>query len=268
MINIRASMLPSYQDCPRRAASKQFRQLITAAGYELRQMPPTVAIPVGNGLHMGVKTMADHYISTGTWASIDDAIESGIQKYHTDIKDGVMYDNNTVSNNEAEQQIITAVKSFVYEVTPLIKPRICERQYYSVADQEFEFTGSADLIDQTDFVDDIKGGARSRPYHAQLGGYALLKKANGDGETKGCRVWHMPRISTKKSYPGAQLHEYDVKLCILSASYTIKQIKSNVKSFLYTKSSWAFPANPLSMMCSDKYCPAWGTEFCEFNRKD
>lgn len=268
MINIRASMLPSYQDCPRRSAAGQFRTIIEAAGYTLNQRPQIVGIAVGQGLHAGVKQQADTFISSGQWGSIDDAIDSGIDRYHQDIKDGVIFDNNTVSSNEAEKQIITQVKSFVYEVTPHIKPVKCERKYISVTeDKEFEFTGSADLIDTDDIIDDIKGGARSRPYHAQFGGYALLRRAEREGETKGCRVWHMPRVSTKKSYPGAQMHVYDVKLCILSASYTINQIKSNVKSFLKTKSSWAFPANPLSMMCSDKYCPAWGTEFCEFNRK-
>jgi hypothetical protein len=26
-----------------------------------------------------------------------------------------------------------------------------------------------------------------------------------------------------------------------------------------------FMANQMSMMCSDKYCPAWGTKFCELS---
>lgn len=267
MINIRASMLPSYQDCPRRSASKQFKQIIIAAGYTLRELPVIVGVAVGNGLHAGVKQQADTFISSGSWGSIDDAIEVGINKYHRDIIDGVDFDNNTVNSNEAEKQIVTQVKSFVYEVTPHIKPIESERKFYSVADKDFEFTGSTDLIDEAGIIDDIKGGARCRPYHAQLGGYALLRRANDLTETSGCRLWHMPRVSTKKSYPGATRIDYDVKLCILSASYTINQIKSNVRSFLKTKSSWAFPANPLSMMCSDKYCPAWGTDFCEFNRK-
>jgi hypothetical protein len=267
MINIRASMLPSYQDCPRRSAAGQFRDIITSAGYTLNQRPQIVGIAVGQGLHAGVKLQAETFISSGSWGSIDDAIESGIDRYHQDIKDGVLFDNNTVSSNEAEKQIITQVKSFVYEVTPHIHPIQSERKYYSMIDKEFEFTGSPDLIDSASIIDDIKGGAKSRPYHGQFGGYALLRRANGEPETTGCRVWHMPRVSTKKNYPGATLHEYDVKLCILSASYTVKQIKNNVNSFLTTKSSWAFPANPLSMMCSDKYCTAYGTDFCEFKCK-
>ena len=268
MINIRASMLPSYQDCPRRSAAGQFREIITSTGYTLNQRPQIVGIAVGQGLHAGVKLQAETFISSGSWGSIDDAIESGIDRYHQDIKDGVLFDNNTVSSNEAEKQIITQVKSFVYEVTPRIKPVQSERKYYSVSDKEFEFSGSPDLIDVADIIDDIKGGARSRLYHGEMGGYILLRQANDLVKTKGVRIWHMPRVSTKKSYPGASLHEYDVKLCILSASYTISQIKSNVRSFLKTKSSWAFPANPLSMMCSDKYCTAYGTDFCEFNNKE
>lgn len=267
-INIRSSMLPSYADCCLRSASKQFKRLILDAGYTLRELPKTVGIPVGNGVHAAVKMHVEKYIETGVWGNVSESIDIAIDKYKSDSGDGIMFDATTVSGNEAEKQIITAVKSFVFEVTPHIKPIETEKQYNSIVDNEFSFTGSPDLIDESEFIDDIKGGAKCRPYHSQLGGYGLLRKTNGYAAPKGMRLWHLPRVSTKKTYPGAQKIEYDVSQCVLSASYTIKLIQSHVRNFIKTGSTWAFPANPMSMLCSDKFCPAWGTDVCKYFRKD
>ncbi|CAO3439801.1 hypothetical protein [Azospirillum argentinense] len=31
---------------------------------------------------------------------------------------------------------------------------------------------------------------------------------------------------------------------------------------------WAFAANPSSKLCSDRFCPAWGTAFCREHQTD
>jgi hypothetical protein len=56
-MNIRASMLPSYPDCPRRAAAKQFKKDIQAAGYELRQTAPSAGSSAGTSVHKGSEVM-------------------------------------------------------------------------------------------------------------------------------------------------------------------------------------------------------------------
>ena len=48
---LRASMLPSWPDCPRRGAAKQWRHGVNTAGYHLRESRSSVGAAVGTAVH-------------------------------------------------------------------------------------------------------------------------------------------------------------------------------------------------------------------------
>jgi hypothetical protein len=58
-----------------------------------------------------------------------------------------------------------------------------------------------------------------------------------------------------------------VAQCENVAMSLIRKLERDYKEFLETGDPNTFLANPASMLCSEKYCPAWGTGFCQFGRK-
>ena len=218
-------------------------------------------------MHAGIGYMADEYIENGEWGDFETAYEISVDTFREKIIDGAIWDNTTTCQNEAEKQLKIQLSSFEVEVRPIITPRYCEEPFRCMIGSEIEFTGTTDMYTADGCLDDWKGGSRSRPYQAQLGGYATLGMSNKKfGMPQKCRQWFFPRTSLKKGYPGANKIEYDVKFCIKSAAYTLKQIITDVNKFIETQDCWSFPANPMSQICSDKYCPAWGTTFCKSGR--
>lgn len=268
MIKIRASSLPSYSDCPRRSAASSFKWLVREAGYDLRERQHSIGAAVGTASHTAAIYNVKAIIEHGTPGTLADAIENGIIDYRKNAAGGILFDGTTVSNNEAERQIQTLGYYFYNDVLPKIQPAAAERYLPVVLGDGFMLTGHTDIESVSDDIDDLKFGSKMRPYHGQLGAYATIKQAHDKRETKQLKIWHMPRVSTKKQYPGTQKIVLDNELCIKSALSTIKRIKSDVTRFQATGDAWEFPANPMSMMCSDKYCPAWGTNFCDFGRKE
>jgi len=270
MIKIRASMLPSWHDCPRRGAAKQFRRMIAEAGFELREISRSIGAAIGTGLHSGVMPALKMKMQTGELPPVNSSIELGIIEFKKQAAEGIIYDTTTASMSEAEKQIITMVTVYNAKIAPNINLAYLPEEELKACIQSagiaVELSGHPD-IETTDLeLCDVKSGTKMRPYFSQLGGYSLLRLSNGGKHPDRMRIDYVPRVSTKKMYPGIERYYYDVITCEREAWGVIKHIVMNVNKFLEVKQPWCFPANPMSMMCSDKYCPAWGTEFCKLGR--
>lgn len=261
-IEIRSSMLPSYPDCPRRGAAKQFRELIINAGFTLRNLMPSIGAAIGTGCHSGAINLLNDVILSGVPGSKSDAEELSIIRFREQIELGVVWDSITCKNNDAEKQIRILLNSFLLEALPQIKPKFTEFARLAVLG-EIENTGHTDIETIENGIDDLKFGAQFRPYHSQLGDYAILRESMAGGKVESLRLFHMPRVSLKKNYPGMSVFHYDIRESKNAAWYTIRMIRGQVLKFIETKNPWSFPANPMSMMCSEKYCPAHGTDFCK-----
>jgi hypothetical protein len=251
-------MIPSYPDCPRRAAGRQWPELVASIGIELRQLPPSIGASVGTAAHVG---------SIGLIKKESDIIDKSVQKLRELTQNGVSYDTVTGKLKDAEKQVITLVNCFERQVLPGITDVIrCEQSRRATA-LGFEITGSSD-IETVDSIPDLKFGSKCRPYHGQLGIYSLIRTA--EGETKPERVYliHGPRTPVKKTFEGFTFIDYDVNLCEKIAWMTMQHIKAHLDAFDRKPDPMVFPANPMSMMCSDKYCNSWGTKWCEYGRCD
>ena len=261
MIKIRCSMLSSYQDCPRRSAAKQWRSMISDAGYTLRELPPKIGASVGTGYHAAAKLAMQTKKETGTAAPENDAIESGVVEFRNITRDGVVWDATTNNSNIAEKQLQILVRAFYNESEPKIQPVNVEIFRKAESKGGFLLTGSSDS-ESTDTMDDWKSGVKSRSCSAQLGGYLILRLSNGGNPVNVLRQHYNPRVSLKKPHPGITVYDYDPKQGVSEAFAAINRIKYDVEQFIKTGSPQSFPANPMSMLCSDKWCPAWGTGWC------
>lgn len=257
-------MLPSAADCMRRAAAAQFKTEITAAGYRLRERRPVIGGIVGTGTHKGTEFTIETYIKTGNHAKISDCVEIGIESIKSEIISGTIWDQTTPSKNDAEQQCKQMINAYCVMIAPNIKPVAVPEKYRQakIADDVL-FTGSTDIETIENDIRDVKTGYTIKPFQAQQGGYSLLRKASLKSETNQLILDFLPRTSVKKTFPGPTTVEYNVKLCERMAYDVILRIAAAVRKFRKTGSSFAFPCNPMSILCGEKYCTAFGTEFCK-----
>lgn len=263
MINIRASMLPSACDCMKRAIAGQFRNDIKKAGFILKEREPIIGGAVGTAVHDGSEYTIKQLLLTGSHASKNDCIEVGMKTFKEEIKDGTIWDSTTTSGNEAEKQISNMVNSFYLQIAPSVQPAsMPEKKYELQIGNDIIFTGSSDIEEINNDLHDIKTGVMLRSYQAQQGGYSILRQ-HAKGLIAGKLIIdYLPRVSTRKAYPGATQKIYNRDTCEKLAFYTIIRIAEIMRQFYTDYNSDKIPCNPMSMLCSDKFCTAYGTKFC------
>lgn len=264
-INIRASMLPSYFDCARRAAAKQFRKDIEAAGFTLRQTAPSVGAALGTSVHAAAEYLLRHKMQHFELGNEKHAVEIAMERFAEETAPGAEWDDTTPNPNTAYFQMKRLVGAFA-DFGRRVTPEAVELELRADAGDGFELTGHVDLFTVEGVVRDLKTGALHRPYQAQLGAYSLLAKADGR-QVKGVAIDWIARAPRTKPQPPVQTEIYPVVSCEQAAWATIQRIKRDLSEFRSSGDPWAFPANPMTMMCSARYCPAHGTPFCTMHLK-
>jgi hypothetical protein len=160
-------------------------------------------------------------------------------------------------------QILRITQAYM-PVAQAIDAKAVELELAATIAPGWKLTGHIDLYTHAQEVDDLKTGAVRRPYQAQLGGYSLLAKSNGM-PVKGVGITFVPRGKKTKPQPPAERQPYNIAVAEKAAYATINQIRADVEKFQQTGDPYSFPANPMSLMCSAKYCPAHGTKFCKLH---
>ncbi len=270
-IVIRASYLAGWTDCPRRSAAKSLYKIIKNLGFQLRESVKNVSAAIGTGVHAGATHVMREKIEARE-AKLTDAIEIGINEFRKESDGGIEFDSKTDSTNTAETQIKNIETAFYYGIAPEINPVDVERRYEAPVKAGFYITGQPDII-ELGRLRDIKTGKDGQTYHAQLGGYSLLLKANGLPTPETLVVDWIPRVSTKKPQPEPVIYEFPTSVCekeaqnvISSIQFQILNFQRNISEGIPERAPSAFPANLMSMLCSEKYCVAHGTDFCPVSK--
>lgn len=270
---IRCSMLPAYPDCPRRAAARQFRAEIEAAGFELRETEPSVGAATGTATHHAAALLLRGK-RDGAPMSVETAVEQALAGFRAEVEAGAVWDDTTPDRATAEQQITRQVRMYAATVAAEVEPWIVENTWPGETEPRplradlgggFVLTGGVDLVTMALALDDLKSGALRRPYQAQQGGYSLLLRSQPEPITPTTltMTW-LPRAPRSKPQPEPVRETYDRYESERAAAGTIAAIKRDLERFRAGGSAdpWTFTANPMSMMCSEKYCPAFDTPWC------
>lgn len=258
-------MLPAYFDCARRAAAKQFRKEIEAAGFGLRETLPSVGATLGTSAHAAAEYLFRHKAETYSDGSEALALEVAVQRFGEDTGEGVEWDDTTPNLNAATFQLRRVVAA-IADFSRRVVPKAVELSLRADAGDGFELTGHVDLLTVDGVVRDLKTGALHRPYQSQLGAYSLLARSSGE-QVKAVAIDWIARTPKTKPQPPVQTESYPLDACEQAAFATIQRIKADVNKFRSTGDPWAFPANPMTMMCSARFCPAHGTPFCNMHLK-
>jgi hypothetical protein len=263
---IRSSMLPAWNDCPRRSAAKSYGWLVKKKGFELRELPPSIGAAVGTAVHKVAEVMLAAKIETGELGKLSDGIEQGMAGFSEEIAPGAIWDDTTPNRSAAEKQIRSLSHAYLVGVAEKIEPAAVELELEADAGDGFLLTGHIDLVTRDEWVRDLKTGEVSRPYYEQLGAYGLLVRSNQVCGVRGLAVDWIKRTGHTKPQPPVEVKEADATICQRAALEVVGEVKRCLLEFERTGSAAVFGCNSMSMMCSEKYCPAWGTDFCPVSR--
>lgn len=265
---IRASSLPEFRDCPRRAAARAWPDMLKRFGFELANAgsgPKThhVGALIGTAAHAG---FAELLIQQRDQIALDvgEAERVAREKWTQEVKKGdlVSYDDTTEHIGMAHEQIFQMLQEFAVTVAPYSKPVLIEHQWIVDAGHGFELSGTIDELDYVERLEDHKTGAREPSAPEQMGGYALLAETEGH-RVRWLRLNWVPRMTINKPQRTTVYKPYEVEPCKKEAYAVIKDIKGSVKAFQKTGRPQIFGANPRSMRCKARYCPVFNTPFCD-----
>jgi hypothetical protein len=262
-IVIRPSSLTSYPDCGLRTAASAYPDLFAAAGYDLRPRQQSAAAAVGTAVHAGAAFTLKSKVDTGDAGADDDAEECAIEGFRHEIAGGATWDDATPRPNDGEKQVRRMVAEYRRTVAPKIVPLMVEKRLEADLGDGYTLSGQADsLAILPEAVRDLKTGTE-RIHIPQLGAYAILVRSQPNGQNVERVVEDfIPRVKASYAQPHAIEIEYPVQFAEEVAFRRIQDLKRDLMEFAISGDTLAFPANPMSILCSPKFCPAHGTNAC------
>lgn len=283
-IIIRASSTSGWPDCNRRGAAGVFATIIRGMGYELRKRPAHIGALVGSGTHEGARVVLEEKAKSGSLpplSVIGDAAVTTLRKRAED--EGMMLDDETPSLNHAERQVVRMSEAYMRHTAPSVNPVLVETRLEAripFTRNPMVLSGQADAVAiEPNGPRDLKTGKRLGTHRPQIGSYGLLSRTHkviADKVMDRAYVDFVPRVPLTKPQEMPRSFLYDLATCEQAAIGVIKHMDQCLTTFIEGDEErailpgdpWAFTANPNSTLCSEKFCSAWGTEFCTEHRKE
>lgn len=263
MVQIRASALGDFLDCPARAEAKHLLGLRT---------PSSAASTLGTALHAST-AMYDRSVLEGAGLTVDEAAGAAVDAIHKPQED-VQWDDD--SPQVAERVAVALHKLYCTEIAPTQEYAAvevqCER--LEIVDIGIALTGTTDRVRRVDDgfgISDLKSGKTAvkadgtvgtKGHGFQLGVYELLaERGSGLPITAPAEIVGMQTGKTEKGQRVAKSHPIEGARDVLVGDQDSPGVLEIVARMVH---SGAFPGNPRSMLCGDKYCPIYGR--CKFRK--
>lgn len=278
---IRASSTTGHPDCPRRWAAGHMRGEVEAAGYQLRTCGHHVGAAIGSGLHAAVAALHQSTINGGSEMPATIAVDLGIGEMERRIAEAeTIWDGKAAPNlDSAQKQIGRMYRCYAAEIAPSVNAVEIELRLEAQVDPKglFVLSGQKDLTArEPNRLRDLKTfGAKLGWHGPQLGCYSLLDASREPGRARipEAVIDAVARVPLSRPQPPARTVRYDLAECEADAVAVLRSIMQQVKAWRGGTEHSAplnprvFPANPSSILCSAKYCPAWGTAFCTAHKE-
>jgi hypothetical protein len=269
---IRCSALTMYPDCPRRTAARLFWREIAAAGFRLYATPRGIGALIGSAVHRAAEVILREKAASGRLPPSTVATDCAAQTLDDALAEGeVIMDQVTANRVEAEVQSIGMARLYHRAVAPEVDPVLVEEPLEAEVAPGLVLAGRPDLVAREPAkVRDLKTSTRISGRHLpQIGGYSLLARSNGL-DIAAAAVDSLRRVAIGKPQPEPVTHTAPLAQAETAAASIIAHIARDLRVFrngdpehrIAPGDPWAFQANPQSILCSAKYCPAFGTEFC------
>ena len=263
-------MLTGYNDCGLRAAVHQWPDLFRSDGYQVAAETRGAAAAVGQSVHAGIAWSFVEKMRTDQLGDLDQAVDRAIADWDDQTGAGVQWDEITATRRDATGQIARMTRIFLAQKGMELRPMMVERRLTCRLPTGrtvgvYRLTGQPDLVAEGGRLPDLKTGKVNRGHYQQLGGYSLLARAHDYQVTQPSTIFvkRLPMIAAQELPVETR---YDRDFAERSARAQVRRIVTDVENYLAdgARSTLAFPANPMSNLCSARYCRAYGTDTCEF----
>ena len=168
------------------------------------------------------------------------------------------------------------VKTYRRSLAPLLVPMTVEQRLFVDVGDGWTISGQADGVIASDpfqTIRDLKTGTRRRANAVQYGAYAVIWRSHNH-DVQRLIEDYLARVKLDALQPPPLEIEIPIVEAAQAAWEAIERIKAWTAEFhrrLANSSGraphTAFPANPASNLCSSRFCPAWGTDFCRLHAK-
>jgi len=264
---VRASSLSQYPDCPRRWAARHLRGDVEAAGHTVRALPSSVGALVGSGTHAAVAHDLTHKMEHGDFGPWDEVEQRGIQEFDDRLGDeGVQWDQVTPTVSDGHQTVARLARTYRAQIGAILTPISVERRLTARHSTGITVSGQSDVtvIAPAD-LDDLKTGKNQTANQAQYGCYSMLQRSHGQPIT-GIVEDFARRVPLGKPQPPITRTRYDLSACERQAEVILQRLARDITEFRRTGNREVWLANPNSVLCGEKYCPAHGTNWCPYGR--
>jgi len=262
---IRASSLSDFADCPRRMITRQYPDIISQV-VAPRETPENIAAITGTAVHKAAETMLNDKRDTGS-ISISRSIDAGVSELNRQLADAAgntAFDDTTRDQSTAEKQV--KKMAGVYE--PLardIETEYTELHLTARLPGGWKSSGHIDVYGHG-VPRDTKTGKMKSVHIFQAGNYLLLLKANKYTISDKTWIDFIRRVPVSKAQPPIESSFYNSDVAMKAAEIVIRRVMWTIEDFEKNGNIENIPANPMSMMCSDRYCPAHSTELCKYGK--
>lgn len=264
IVNVRASALSDFLDCPARAEARHLLGLRT---------PSSGAATLGTALHKST-ALYDQSSLDGAGLTIDETAGAAVDAIYKPAEDVVWEEDE--SPKETEGIAIALHKLYCTRIAPTqdyaAVEVLCER--LEITDIGLSLTGTTDRVRKVGDgfgIADVKSGKTavkadgtvSTKGHAyQLGVYELLAEhASGIPITAPAKVFGLQVAKTEKGQRVAVSGDVDGARDVLVGDQDSPGVLEVVARMIH---SGSFPGNPRSMLCGEKYCPVYNR--CKFRK--
>ena len=252
-------------DCGRRAATKLFWREIHDAGFTLRSLSAGIGAATGTATHAGMGFMLREKMLTGELGNETEQDQRALASLSEQVAPGCTYDTTSPNLNTAQAQVLRQVRSYRQHVAPKLEP-VAVEQRYEAETGEMMLSGQIDALETDGIISDLKTGTVQRSNMLQYSAYSLLLRAHGFTIT-GAREDFIRRVAIDTPQPEPTRTLIDIGHGEHVVMATIQRIARDYEAFIKTGNPLSFAANPMSVLCGEKWCPAFNSSFCLEHRR-
>lgn len=272
-IRIRASSLPTFESCSRLWAARHASALGIATGWGLEPRKQHIGAVVGTAVHRGAEHLMSEFGRTGEVGG-DELVKAGreaaLDSFSAALPAGISYDSGgpTFGPGDATDAISKMVPAYHASIDPDLPPILVEAGLSMTVGDDLVVTGHTDLMLVDAVPDDLKTGRHRPRAWSQYGAYFLLLRANAARLgiariANSFRQRYLPRVARGKPQPAPDIMLLPQGPLEHQALATARQIRRSVEEFRRTGDPDAFLANPNTWLCGEKFCPAYGSRWCD-----
>ena len=279
-IGIRASILPGYLDCQLRAAVTVLGSDFREHGYEIARPRSNIGALFGSGMHGGGEAALKELMLAGSMmplSAIEDASITAFRARHAEeveYESDLVMDEDSPTIDAAEAQLRRAARQWRADVLESANPIAVESYVEADLLPGVKLTGHADLLHLDGQgtrrrLRDLKTSRRKQTgakFQSQIGAYSLLFRSEGY-ETTDAQIDHLRRVPISKPQPPMEMEPLEVEACEQIAHSTLTDFATKALAFRDDGDPSRFLVNPASMLCSPRFCRAFGSAVCPATRR-